>query len=86
MMDIIDQQWCSLNQVRSHLSDLDEFRFSHQEHAQSSLDVRALQLIQKVVKARHPLLPVVKLSPRAEVIGLLSQLVTLSKDLENREA
>lgn len=58
--------------------DLYKFRFGHQEHAQYSFDIRALQLVQKVVEAGHSLLPVVQLSPRAKVISLLSQLLTLS--------
>lgn len=60
------------------MSDLYEFRFGHQEHTQCSLDIRALKLVQKVVEAGHSFLPVVQLSPRAKVISLLSQLVTLS--------
>lgn len=59
-------------------SDLYELRFSQQEHTQSSLDIRALQLVQKVVEASHPFLPVLQLGPRAKIISLLSKLVTLS--------
>lgn len=60
------------------ISDLYELRFSQQEHTQSSLDIGALQLVQKVVEASHPFLPVLQLSPRAKIISLLSKLVTLS--------
>lgn len=59
-------------------SDLYELRFSQQEHTQSSFDIRALQLVQKVVEASHPFLPVLQLGPRAKIISLLSKLVTLS--------
>lgn len=59
-------------------SDLYELRFSQQDHTQSNFDIRALQLVQKVVEASHPFLPVLQLGPRAKIISLLSKLVTLS--------
>lgn len=64
--------------VNRRHSDLDKFRFGHQQHAECSPDVGALQLVQKIVEAGHPFLPVVQLGPRAQVVSLLSELVALS--------
>lgn len=58
-------------------ADLYEFRFSHQQHAEHSLDVGTLELLQEVVEAGHSLFPVVQLGSGAEVVRLLPQLVAL---------
>lgn len=53
-------------------SDLYELRFSYQEYTEYSLDIRTLELVEKVAETGHSFLPVVQLSPRSQVISLLS--------------
>ena len=60
---------------------LDGFWLGCNEDSEHGLHVATLDLIQKVVKPWHPLLPVVELGARSNVIRLATHLFTLSEHL-----